>query len=190
MTSPACTGFQSLPNERAKFFEVDGFGEVFIEDAAWLSEQGRRRFTFLQDFDHFRAPEEFGQGERIDRGVLSERLSGLEAYAAARSCRRHLDTPPRRHKGLGLVQVALTDNQSRPVQNQTVRGNLGRQPLKGVRIAFDFVAVQVAVHDRDIDPAGAMAQAQFVEHQRIGVAVMLLQHLPMQSLPDVSISHD
>jgi hypothetical protein len=50
--------------------------------------------------------------------------------------------------------------------------------------------VQVAIYDGDIDPAGAMTQAQLVEHQSVGVAVMLFQHLSVQSLSDIPISHD
>ncbi|GAB6998481.1 hypothetical protein JCM18382A_32490 [Bradyrhizobium sp. 17-4] len=132
MTSPARTRFQSLPNKRPKLLQVDGFGQVFVENAARFSEQSRRCAALLEDFNDFRSPEQFGQGERIDGGVLRKGLRSLEADAATRSRRHDLDTPPLRDQRLRLLQMALADNERRPVQDEPISGDLGGKPFQRV----------------------------------------------------------
>ncbi len=38
MTSPARTRFQSLPNKRSEFLQLDDLGEEFVEEAARLTQ--------------------------------------------------------------------------------------------------------------------------------------------------------
>jgi hypothetical protein len=57
------------------------------------------------------------------------------------------------------------------------------------RNAFNRIGA-LAIHYCDIDPTSAVAQAKLVQHERVGIAMMFLQHFAMQSLSHIPISHD
>jgi hypothetical protein len=120
---------------------------------------------------------------------LLKRLCRLESNATTGTSGSYLDTPPVRDQRHRFFKVPLSDDKRCPVQHRTIDRNLARQAVKVVGVALDLVAVQVAVHHGDIDAAGAVPQAQLVQHKGIGVAMVLSKHLAMQSLPDVSIAH-
>jgi len=60
--------------------------------------------------------------------------------------------------GLGLLCVLFPDNQRRPIKDGAINRHLPRKALKGISIALDLVAVEVAVNNGDIDAARPMAQ--------------------------------
>ena len=189
MTSPSCTGFQSLPNKVSQIVQIDELGQISIEDASGFAQHRRGRLVFPENLDDLSSPQKFGKGDRINCGVRFEGARGIEGDAAAGASGNNLDAPPIRNFCLSLLDMTLADHERRAVEDGAIDRNLVREPIQRVGVALDLIAVQITVDDGDIDAASPVAKAKLVEHQSVGVAVMLLQHLSVQCLPDVSIPH-
>lgn len=59
------------------------------------------------------------------------------------------------------------DNQQGFVDDLAIGSHLARQAIQGIGLSLDFDASNVSVDHRDIDPATAMIEAEFVNHKRI-----------------------
>jgi hypothetical protein len=189
VTSPSCTGFQSLPNKGAEFVQLDDIRQIFVENRSGFSKQAFGGPEFSENLDSLRAPQKFGKCDCIDTGIHLDGAFGFKVNPATRAGYGDLDAPPIRDFALSLLDVPFTDNECRAIENVAIDRYLARQPLQGVSVTFDFIPVQVAVHDGDIDTTSTMTKAKFVEHQGISISVMLLEHLSVQRLPYISISH-
>ncbi|WFU36317.1 hypothetical protein QA635_18650 [Bradyrhizobium brasilense] len=189
MTSPSRTVFQLLPDRHPQLLQRHKPHEVPVEGTSRLPQGLRRDTTGGQDGDDFWTPEQLGQREWIDRGIHSNRLHSLEIDASARSGADDLDAPPIRQMRLRLLDVPLTNNQGRSVQHLAVDLDLTRESIESVGVTLDLIAVKEAIHDGDVDAARPMAKSQLIEHESIGLTMVLSQHLAVQSPADVLVAH-
>src|SRR4051794_38106211 len=112
MTSPPFTGFQPLPNEAAQFIQLNDLSKVSVKGGAGLPKRGFGSAEPSQDFDRLRSPEQLGQSHGVDRRVCLDWAVLYEINGAARPGGGHLDAPPVRNHGLGLLGVLLANHQS------------------------------------------------------------------------------
>ncbi|ALA88496.1 hypothetical protein YH67_20375 [Stenotrophomonas maltophilia] len=80
-----------------------------------------------------------------------------------------------------MVQMALAHHDRRLVEDIGVELLLQWKSPQGVDITLDLVAVQMAIDDTDIDPAGAARKPHFLHHKRVRICDMLSNDLAQQS---------
>jgi len=132
---------------------------VTVECSSRLPQNRLGRAKATKDFGSLRRPEQFGKSNRINSRVRLEQLHRIKFNTDVRCLQCNLDPPPVGKVSLGLLSMLFPDNQRRPIKDGRINRHLPRKSLKGISIALDFVAVEVAVNNGDIDTARPMAQA-------------------------------
>ena len=84
-------------------------------------------------------------------------------------------SPPCGNDIKGLFQEAVPDDQSRPIEHLAVDVNLSTQPAQAVSVRLDFVAVQKAVHDGNVDSHSATTEPQLLEEDSIRLSAVLAE---------------
>jgi hypothetical protein len=149
---------------------------MLIESGARFPQHSSGNASLRQELNRLRTPQQFGERPRVYRPVELRWPRGPEANAAARSPYSDVDPPPLGHTSKSFRDMALANHEGGSIENSTVDFGLPRQPLQRIRVALDLEAMQETVHNGDVYTTCAMAKAKLVEHERIGIAVMILQH--------------
>jgi hypothetical protein len=63
------------------------------------------------------------------------------------------------------------------------------QTRQGVVLTFDLEPIDLAIHDRQIDSRFTLADSEFMNHTRIGIAAMFFEGSAKQLSPNIKIAH-
>jgi hypothetical protein len=174
VTSPTCTGFQSLPDQRAQLVERDRLRQVRIESSARLAQHGRGSTALCQYLCRLRTPQQLGKRLSVYRGIEFSLPHRLKADSTARPACSDVDSPPAGNMQKSFLEMAVANYKSRSIQNGIVDFDLPRQPVESVGVTLDLEAMKKTIHDGDVYATRSMTKAELIEHERIGIAVMIL----------------
>lgn len=99
---------------------------------------------------HLSAPEELSHDEWIKGRIDSWRSHTAEGHLPLLVFRGHLDPPPSRNKASCRLNVILSDNDGRPIEDAVIEPNLPRQSGDPIAFALYLVTFQATVDDDDI----------------------------------------
>ena len=85
--------------------------------------------------------------------------------------------------------MTLANHKGHSIQDCGVDPLLGGKSFEGVPVALDLVAMKAPVDDGDIHPGTTIPKAQFVENKRVCIAVVLCEHLRVESSTYVRVAH-
>jgi len=96
--------------------------------------------------------------------------------------------PPFRNKIHRLIQVATPDGECSSVEDLSVKIDLPGKAAKAVAVRFDFVTVQYAVHDGEIDAYLPTAKPQLFKDHRTGFSKVSGVEMLTQSRPNLGVA--
>jgi len=75
------------------------------------------------------------------------------------------------------------------IKHRAVSFDLFGESLQGVLVALYFITCEAAVNDSNVGAAPAVAEAQFVQDERIRERAMPPQHLAVKTFPYQRVVH-
>jgi len=125
---------------------------------------------------------------------MSSRILATSAQPAqAQATRRTFsdtDFPPRRHDCNGLLDVLLTDDQTRSIENTSVDCGLSTESAQAIAIRLDLVAVNRAIHDCHVDAHLSAAQAELLDKCNIGFVAVSMAKTLQELFPNLAIAKE
>jgi len=90
---------------------------------------------------------------------------------------------------MDLAEVRGPDDDGDGIEHATEESDLPGQALERVLLALDLEPVDLAVNDGDVDPSVALANAELVQDQGIGLVGVCEAEPLVQGLSDVHVAH-
>lgn len=128
-----------------------------------------------QDRLRFRSPQQAGQNKWIDALVCSFGSNATEPHPLGCAALGDHDAPPIGHNHHGRRKMFGIDYQQGLIDDLAIGGHLPWQTLQGVSFCLDFDAANVAIDHGNIDPATAVIEAKFIDHQCVGTGLGMRQ---------------
>jgi hypothetical protein len=157
--------------------------------ARWRFTRIRRRFTSLEEGDRIIEPEELHQRAWISPGILAPSSDGLEHLRVFRILDAD-DAPPRGQHLEGGGQVALPYNKRRSIDDLPIEVDLRGQTPKAVTVRFDLVAVDGAVHHRQVDSYASLAEPELLDDHGVWFSRVLAQQAGAQRRTNICVSEN
>jgi hypothetical protein len=126
-------------------------------------------------------PKQLNQSPHVARRILPPCAHPLETQPGSRRF-GDLNLPPRRDHVDSVDNVLGANDEARASENPPVHGNLPGKPPQTVAIRFDLVAMNRAVHHRDVHEDLAAAQADLLEEHDVDLMTVLLAKTPRMSV--------
>ena len=180
-------GLESGAHLIGDLFDAEVLADARPHEPARLAANPTCHIALLEKPHRMVGPQQFNERARIS---LRVRLLGTHypEFQLLTLSMHMQQPPPRRDKTGSDLQEPIACHQSRPVQNPPVYIDLFAKTAQAVSIRLDFVAVQPAVHHRDVEPHAASTQPQLLDDDRLGIPDLLFAQPEPKSRTDRRIT--
>ena len=167
-----CSGLELGAHRTCDLVNAEGVADPVPHNPAWLAADTARSIAFFQERHCLIGPQQLNQDSRISLRVYPRTAHPSEFESLG--CWADVQySPPCRHDIKGLGQEPAPDYQGRLIEHLAVDVNLGNQPAKAVSIRLDFVPMQQAVYDRDVDSHLPTTDPEFLNEDGIRILAVL-----------------
>src|SRR5579871_6140603 len=142
----------------------------------------------LKDSDCFFLGKQFSDQVWVKRRILRWCATGNQLDASiALNC--DLNAPPIRQQILRLFGMSYSNNQEEIIKNPAVQRQLARQSIQRITIALQFVSIQRAVDNRDVNSSRTRPDVHLLDNASVNIMRMLDCKPSLNGSPNIRIAH-
>jgi hypothetical protein len=174
------------PNSLRDLADSEELADSIPNGSSRLPPEGGNGIARFEQVPRRIQPEELDQGSSVSARIPSAGPYPRKANAIG-SYVDGLDRPPRRNRRDRVVDMLAAHHEARSVEDARVQVDLAGQAAQGVAVRLDFVAVERAVDDRDIDAHLASAKAELLEERGVRVSGVTLPKMRQQGSTNLGV---
>jgi len=134
------------------------------------------------------SPKQARQDEWINALVCPLGPNAAKPYALRCTSLGDHNAPPVGHHRHGWFEMLGRDDQQGLVDNLAVSCDLPGQAQQAIGLGLDLNTANVAIDHRNIDPATAVVEAEFINDQCVGTGLRVRKQPPVGGLPYVTVT--
>jgi len=182
-----------LPHEGADrgrdLLKSHGFAEHLVKFFSRTPQFLRRVSDPDQQIDNFASPKQMRRHDRINVRVGGRAPHEVKADTTPWSLLGFDHAAPPGCESHHASDMSRCRYDRQPMERLTVDADLGVKPAQRIFGTFDFVSVDAAIDNCNVDPALGMGKAQLVDDKSIEMRLRAPQMLSMQRGADCRLSH-
>jgi hypothetical protein len=151
------------PHRGSDLVKSELLANTIPDNSAWPALQSASDSARLEQLKCVGKPEQFYKSTRISVTVPAPASNSRKGKSFTTFIRSQ-NTPPARHNGLGLFQVAPRDDQGNAIHRQPVDFSLTLQASQGVAIGLNLIGVELITDDNDVGSHLTTAESKFLYH--------------------------
>lgn len=179
MISPGFPDLERFTDAQCQLAARHRRDQLLVEDFARLSQQALGSIKRTKHGNRLWPPQQPREHHRIDAAIDSLFAKFAKYDRAIGGTIDHKHTPPVRNDAERAGQMLRRDDQAGLVYDLAIGADLMGQAIEDIGLRLDFETANMAVDDGDIDTAGAVSDAEFVNDERVWAGSRMMQQAAM-----------